>query len=41
MTEREPSAWECNWVVLSLVDTNTEARSSRLEVGRKADDLAL
>jgi hypothetical protein len=37
----EPSAWGYNWATLSLADLNTEAWSSRLGVGRKADDLAL
>jgi hypothetical protein len=30
-----------NWATLSLGDINTETRSSRLGVGRKADNLAL
>jgi hypothetical protein len=37
----DPGAWGYNWATLSLGDINTETLSSRLGVGRKADDLAL
>jgi hypothetical protein len=34
-------AWGYNWADLSLGDINTGTWSSKLGVGRKADDLAL
>jgi hypothetical protein len=37
----EPGAWWYNRANLPLGDINTETWSSRLEVGHKADDLAL
>jgi hypothetical protein len=37
----EPGAWGYNWDTQSLEDINTGTWSSRLGVGRKADDLAL
>jgi hypothetical protein len=40
-TKMEPGAWGYNWGNLSLGNINTGAWSSRLGVGRKADDLAL
>jgi SRSO17 transposase len=36
--KREAGAWGYNWATLSLEDLNTETWSSRLGVGRKADD---
>jgi hypothetical protein len=39
--KRETGAWECDWAILSLGDTNTGAWPSRLGVGRKDDDLAV
>jgi hypothetical protein len=37
----KPGAWGYNWTILSLRDINAETWSSTLEVGLKADDLAL
>jgi hypothetical protein len=39
--KRRPGAWGYNWATLSLWDINTGTWSSRLGVGRRADDLAL
>jgi hypothetical protein len=40
-TKIESGAWGYNWPTLSLGDISTGTWSSRLETGRKADDLAL
>jgi hypothetical protein len=40
-TKKEPGGWGYNWATLSLEDINTEAWSSRLGVGQKADDLVV
>jgi hypothetical protein len=39
--KRDPGVWGYSRATLSLVDINTEIWSSRLGIGRKADDLAL
>jgi hypothetical protein len=40
-TRREPGVWGYNWAILSLGKINTGTWSSRLEVGRKADEIDL
>jgi hypothetical protein len=41
MKKRELGTWGYNWATLSLGDINTQTCSSKLGVGREADDLAL